>query len=365
METLAANLYAHESYSVDQGAHLIFELTNHSKKPVHILKWNTPLEGLKSDCLNVTKNGRAVEYDGRMVKRGNPQPDDFETIQPGKSVTAKVDISTAYNVSHAAKIKVNYKPEKLTYFTEEPTTDFLMAAIAKMPKQKKIQIISRPASFSMKSAGAKKITEGEQARKTHGILNTATSKKKAAGGRATKNNTGVAEGEMSMSPRLAKACRIKGGTAAQIAIVKTAHQHGYELAKAAFTAMEKKNAAFNSWFGKYSSVHFARVKLDFRKIRDDFQNKRFTYDLSGYKCARGDYAYTYKRTATIWLCSSFWSAPPTGADSQAGTLIHEHSHASASTDDNAYGEILCKKLALDNSAKAVKNADSHEFFAKG
>ena len=36
----------------------------------------------------------------------------------------------------------------------------------------------------------------------------------------------------------------------------------------------------------------------------------------------------------------------------------------AGTNDNAYGQTACKKLAQKNPRKAVDNADSHEYFAE-
>jgi peptidyl-Lys metalloendopeptidase len=45
--------------------------------------------------------------------------------------------------------------------------------------------------------------------------------------------------------------------------------------------------------------------------------------------------------------------------------VHEHSHASALTEDTAYGEEDCMMLAVKKPGKAIRNADSHEFFAKG
>ena len=77
MESLTARIYSHASYKKGEKPTLIFELTNHSKTPLQILKWNTPLEGLKSDCLVVTKNRKEIEHDGRLVKRGSPRPEDF------------------------------------------------------------------------------------------------------------------------------------------------------------------------------------------------------------------------------------------------------------------------------------------------
>ena len=68
----------------------------------------------------------------------------------------------------------------------------------------------------------------------------------------------------------------------------------------------------------------------------------------------------------IYVCNAFWSAPMTGTDSKAGTLIHEMSHfnAVAATDDWAYGQTAAKSLAISNPTKALDNADSHEYFAE-
>ena len=56
----------------------------------------------------------------------------------------------------------------------------------------------------------------------------------------------------------------------------------------------------------------------------------------------------------------------TGTDSKAGTLIHEMSHFTvvAGTDDWAYGQTAAKSLAFSDPAKALDNADSHEYFAE-
>lgn len=68
----------------------------------------------------------------------------------------------------------------------------------------------------------------------------------------------------------------------------------------------------------------------------------------------------------VTLCSLFWSAPATGTDSKAGTLIHESSHftKNGGTDDIAYGQTKAKALAKSSPAQAINNADSHEYFAE-
>jgi peptidyl-Lys metalloendopeptidase len=68
----------------------------------------------------------------------------------------------------------------------------------------------------------------------------------------------------------------------------------------------------------------------------------------------------------VYVCNAFWSAPVTGTDSKAGTLIHELSHFNvvAGTNDWTYGQSSCRSLAKSNPSRAVDNADSHEYFAE-
>jgi peptidyl-Lys metalloendopeptidase len=84
-------------------------------------------------------------------------------------------------------------------------------------------------------------------------------------------------------------------------------------------------------------------------------------------CKQNYYAYVYSNQPyRIYLCKAFWTAPMTGTDSKAGTLIHEVSHFDvvAGTDDHVYGQTNAKNLAISNPNNAVNNADNHEYFAE-
>src|SRR4029079_13497331 len=89
---------------------------------------------------------------------------------------------------------------------------------------------------------------------------------------------------------------------------------------------------------------------------------RLTDTRSGTVSAVGYRHQPYK----IYLGRVYWSAPATGTDSQAGTLIHEVSHFTvvAGTDDLAYGQTAAKARATSAPASAIRNADSHEYFAE-
>ena len=348
MNAISAKIYSQAQYLTGEGANLIFELTNHTRKPLHILKWYTPLEGLKSDCLHVLKNGKTIAYDGRLVKRGQPKPQDFVLLEPGKSISAKVDIGEAYNMKSAGKVKVNYKPDRLHYLNQPPTGEFLMSSPIQHSDPKAIKVITKPAIFSVTGSSGK--TAGEKARGLEGQKKSPKKKVKSS------VRQGLTSGALP--------CKTAGGSATRKAIAQKAHQNGYALTTAVLASMAN-NSDYKTWFGTYNKIRFNKVKSDYRKIGRDFENKIFTYDMSGKDCDDGDYAYTYKGTTTIWLCSGFWSAPATGSDSQAGTMVHEHSHASAYTDDITYGVPGCKKLAKTNPGQATHNADSHEYYANG
>ena len=62
----------------------------------------------------------------------------------------------------------------------------------------------------------------------------------------------------------------------------------------------------------------------------------------------------------------FWSAPDTGTDSKAGTLVHESSHfvADGGTEDYSTGQYETKNLATSDPSSAIFNANSHEYFAE-
>ena len=81
------------------------------------------------------------------------------------------------------------------------------------------------------------------------------------------------------------------------------------------------SSRYTTWFGEYTSVRHSIVQDHFHKIStNNFTG--YSYDCT---CTRNaTYAYIYpNRFGTVYVCGAFWSAPLTGTDSKAGTLIHE------------------------------------------
>lgn len=73
----------------------------------------------------------------------------------------------------------------------------------------------------------------------------------------------------------------------------------------------------------------------------------------------------YAETGLVSVCPDFFRSPPRDAyDSQMGTLVHELSHALAHTEDHGYGPSDARRLAAQDPAKAVENADNIEYFTE-
>jgi Lysine-specific metallo-endopeptidase len=338
MDYIGVHLYSHSSYRISEPINIIFELTNHTRTLVYILPWGTPLEGLRSNCLEVLKRGKLVSYDGIMSKKALPRKGNFIALKPGQSIQHKVELSHAYNLSGPGPVVVSFNKSKLVYFTGRSIS-----------KSKKLSVQIKPASFTV-TGKQKKPTLGEIARrfaiKTKKII--------------------PASRQLSALALNFRAPQFVNGTAEQQSIVLTAHQNGASLASQALGNLANDNN-YKQWFGSYTDDRFGTVQNEFQAIVDDFRNRDFTYNLTGNGCADGDFAYTTRGDSTVYVCSRFWDAPATGTDSQAGTMVHEHSHASANTDDDPDGKgmVACRQLAADNPDNAIRNADNLEYYSKG
>jgi peptidyl-Lys metalloendopeptidase len=351
MAIFQASIFSESNYSSDEPVRTTFQLTNHSQESMRVLKWFTPLEGMWSDCLSVIRNGERVLYDGPLAKRGTPTSDDYATLAPGESIKRAVAIDEAYRVSDPGTYNVSVDTEIQAVPVEE-LNKFALAvrdlqeAEAVMFKRAVRQPVPNAATnFVVNDKGSRTETAGERARK----------RQKTSG-----QNQLMLKG----TPGTALNPQFNGGDAAKKADAERAHAAGYTLAQKALGALQNDNV-YAEWFGIFSTSRFHALTANYSKIVADMEQNVYTYDLTMQGCQSGVYAYTYKNSTTIWLCDQFQAAPMTGSDSKAGTIVHEHSHASAGTDDLTYGQANCRQLAITDPDRAIRNADSHEYYAKG
>jgi len=296
-------------------------LSNRTKQPARILKWLTPTDGVDASLFTVTRNGQAVAYTGAQVKRPAATDSDYLVLQAGASVSHVVDLGDVYDFTGTGRYEISYNVSSYDLFDRKGT-----------PGKGKEALASD--TISVKAAGR-----------------AGKGKPPGPGG-----GGGPGPGQNAFS-----ACT----TAQQSALGAARTQAtAYAADAVGYLGANNQGPRYTTWFGSYASGRYSTVKSHFNAISNAMQNAGITFDCSS---KQNVYAYVYPtRPYTIYLGKVYWTAPATGTDSQAGTLIHEMSHFTnvASTDDVVYGQAGARSLAISNPDAAITNADSHEYFAE-
>lgn len=355
MPTLEARLVSAADYKTDEPVTMTFELTNTGAEDLYVLTWYTPLEGLFSDCLKVERDGDRVPYDGPLPKRGNPTAENYVLVAPGQTVSRQVEVSRSYDVNTPGNYDVALDTE---------VDDMVTAPSAKNADEALKDEGRQSAKQKLEGGGTKfTVSAGEDGDKDETRLTTDGEKSRREG--QAKREAGSAgsapdpaEKAGPMEPE------ISGGDADKQDKTKQAHTEGYGLCRDALGAMAD-DAHYKEWFGAHTDQRFQKVRDNLTKVKDKMESTTFTYILTGEDCQSNWYAYTFKGDTRIWMCDLFWSSPATGTDSRAGTVLHEHTHATARTEDIKYGQRRCRQLAVDDPDTALKNADSYEYYGKG
>jgi peptidyl-Lys metalloendopeptidase len=298
------------SVTASESPYVTVSVTNNASHSIRLLKWQTSVLGVDSPIFEVTRDGVAVDYVGRVYKRPAPTASDYVVLAPNQTVTNTVDLGESYDLSTSGNYSVRFQ----TYVEHEessPEPSILLSSNAIG-----LWLEGRPGA----QMAAESLTPGYAS---------CSSTQKTAIATALKNASVYANGALTYM----------NGTPGS-------------------------TARFTTWFGTYTSSRWTSVQSHYSKMKSAFDSKTFSFDCA---CSDSAYAYTYPtQPYKIYLCSAFWSASATGTDSKAGTIVHETSHFNviAGTQDYAYGQTAAKSLAKSSPAKAILNADSHEYFAE-
>ncbi len=309
------------------GGVIDYSLTNSSKTDLLILAWETPLRGVEDDLFEVSRDGHPVEYVGRHYKRGLPQAEDYLELKAGQTLSVQVDLSAHYAMRQAGTYQVQF----VGHFHD---------------------------SFAVKSARVG--TEALEAVSDKDLRSATITLWVDGLARAYPNEP---VGVLSLSK--AGSVSFVGCSNSQSSATSSGHSAAQSMTAGAnsYLGAGTSGSRYTTWFGSYSSGDYNTVKSNFTAIAGALNNQAVTYHCD---CTSSAYAYVYpNQPYNIHLCNAFWSAPTTGTDSKGGTIVHETSHFDvvANTDDLAYGQTACKKLAR-RASRAIKNADSHEYFAE-
>ena len=318
-----------------------FTLRNTSAVPVTVLKWHTPLDGFTGDLFEVTQEGAPVRYIGAIVKRAEPQPEDYVTLEPGAEVSADVDLAEGYAIADPGRYTVAYRLSLGDALTGRTTE-------GRSPKER----------LRLRGPRSNAVTIDLAEPRAH---------RPPVGARRPRADPGTLRAGAS-----AKAPAFLNCSATQQGQLQEAHTAGSQLATEAVLALDETPATvrpaagrYRSWFGTFDTGGYATALRHFQSIRSVFADHTITFDCACLPEHQSAYAYVFPWEAyTIHVCNAFWRAPAKWEDSKGGTLIHESSHfaVNGGTDDHVYGRSGAKSSIEPHNA--VDNADSYEYFAE-
>jgi len=298
---------------------VVITLTNKSHEPIKVLKWNTPLEQrLSANIFSVEREKKNIAYQGRLVKRGQPQDEDYALFEAGESRTVIVELPTYYKMLKKGEYQISYRGN--------------FSSLTENLKSKSLQ-------------------KSKESKSTIKISFTPSQLEKPKKPKLTAQYNGCSQREIN--------------------ILDEAHNSALLIAKTASDAMNGASSnttgkRYVTWFGKATTKRQQSVTSTFSNIYDALEKKRVSFNCN--ECTEdATFAYVFPdEEYNLYLCGSFWTADVAGTDSRSGTLIHEVSHflVVAGTDDHVYGQDEAKQLAKTSPDKAINNADNYEFFAE-
>ena len=291
------------SYAANEPVLARVTITNVGRGSAKLLNWTLPAADLEEPVFRVETGGHAAEFTGPHYKRPTAGPADFVHLASGASLVRTVDLGAFYDLSRSG----DYALRVDSPATSNTVNVRVDGRVAKGP----------PGDVPVPGPGNLAYTNCDATQQ--GLIATA-----------------------------------KG----------FAQQYSDE-SRDYLTAHASSTQRYTTWFGAFNAAGRDKAHADFVSIADAFANApQVVVDC---KCKKTYYAYVYpNQEYKIYVCKAFWSAPTSGTDSKAGTLVHEMSHfnVTAATNDNAYGKTACMDLAISNPDKALDNADSHEYFAE-
>jgi peptidyl-Lys metalloendopeptidase len=312
-----------------------FKVTNTSSQAMRVLRHQLPSDDLQANLFKVTHDGQPVRYLGPQIKRAAPTDADYVTLRPGESRLVRVDLSKYYDLSRGGEYTVQFR----TYLQD-----------------------ARSDAGRMVTAGNGGLAKLESAPLRLWVDATSPLQQLKGDGRV------VVQGKPSRGGTVVNGVTFIGCSSTQISGAGQAVVDARTYSEGAkdYLAGNTVGPRYTTWFGAYTSTRWTTAGSHFNSIDSamDQSGGQVTINCG---CNQNYYAYVYpSRAYEIFVCKAFWTAPATGTDSKAGTLIHEMSHfnVTAATDDHVYGQSGAKSLALSDPAAALDNADNHEYFAE-
>ncbi|WP_224245642.1 protease [Hyalangium gracile] len=116
-----------------------FRIRNPTPQTLYVLKWRSPFEGQpRSRFLEITRDGVEVQYQGPMIKRGDPSAGDYASV-PASTADTKgeaelaIEASLAYDFSQPGTYRIAYRGPLMDATAQESEVPRPLAQHRAMP----------------------------------------------------------------------------------------------------------------------------------------------------------------------------------------------------------------------------------------
>lgn len=305
-----------------------FLFINRSSEDYHLLKHNTPFEGIGSNFLTVQthKQKKEVEYIGPVV--GKRSPDDFLLLE-SKSETKSptVNLSEFFHFPHNGTYRISYT-QPLIFYTNDEMGLLKKGCLTEMQRHQQDKthhsFLVRVECHKVKPMSPKVKYEDEDELSTAQFVS------------CPKRATTKALHHELISP------------------------NGYPRA---IKAVDENPALFAKWFGSSEKEKRNKVKTIYQKCYDSLKKERIQYEFEDGHSNDKIFCYTHVQERKIVLRPLYDAANKkshfSGDDSKVQILVHTLARMFGDIPCSVYGAEDCEKLA---EFCDVENAENYGYF---
>lgn len=322
--SLACSVRALSKQSPSSPSVLQVSLVNAGNSTVELNARNLPFAHPEREYFTVEHAGREVSFRGLQVKLLPPDPTNLVRLQPGAALQALYTLSDYYHLGEVGQYNIQ---------TLRPSVHVLGAA-----GLQRVAVSCNDVTLSLEVAEPEPppVVEPEPEQRLAAA---------SFQGCTTTQQAAIQRAESMAKWMLPIALGSNPGGRSQIAA---------------------DSKYYAEWFGAHTSTRANKAKQKLEQIAAGLGSG------VNYKCHLA--TANQCDDAIAWvvpllgnkvnLCESFFTQVGVGWDTKWGILVHELSHLLALTGDHEYGRTDCIDLADSDPDKAVKNADSYEYFVE-
>lgn len=313
-----------------------FTLTNVSKVDAWVIDYETPLRGLSEDLFHVVRDGRPVPYEGLHALRLGALPENWMKIAPGETLSAVVDLASAYPMHLHGQYRISYDGALQVFSGAGAPPSVVVDEEGRLDaEQTGLELDAAAESLTTEAVSAEVV----------GLVVKGDAEPRA------------------IAPAIGHTRTFSGCTTTQQSALNLGQTNGRANALRAYNAATSFNTWYRTWFGN-SSSSVSTVRGRFANSYNRMnQNIQFFCGSQAPLCSGSIVLYTYKQvTNQIWVCSIYTSQSNTF---KAHAVNHEtyHWNTVAGADDVTYGNSQCRSLASSNPSAALRNADNYAYAA--